>query len=261
MPGVATSAGGHTFAWNVFIPGAMVPMLFFGALYLYPFFEQWASGDRRYHHVLDRPRNAPTRCGIGAAVIAMAIVLQLAAGDDVISDQFHVDLFGIVWVLRVAFFALPLAGFWLARHTCLALQQRDQARLAHGLDKGTVQPLPGGGFGARATPVPAERLPVLAARPPDSQIAWMPRHIVPLPTPRRVLAQVRARLNHFYTRYRRETPSGGPFGEQGRYEAALVRGPGSDGAQPEPPGLDGAQPEPMEANGDGHRELTKGREP
>jgi len=236
-------------------------MLFFGALYLYPFFEQWATGDRRYHHVLDRPRNAPTRCGIGAAVIAMALVLQFAAGDDVISDQFHIDLFGLVWLLRAAFFASPVAAFWLARYACLALQERDQARVARGLETGTVQPLPGGGFGARTTPVPAERLAVLAAQPPDSQIAWMPRHILPLPTPRRVNAQVRARLNHFFTRYRRETASDGPGGEQGRYEAALARAPGADGARPEPPGPDGARPEPAGANGGEHWELTKGREP
>jgi hypothetical protein len=49
----------------------------------------------------------------------------------------------------------------------------------------------------------------------------MPRHILPLPTPRRIQAQARARLNHFYTRYEVETPSND--GDHGRYEVHLAQ--------------------------------------
>jgi quinol---cytochrome-c reductase cytochrome b subunit len=48
----------------------------------------------------------------------------------------------------------------------------------------------------------------------------LPRHIVPLPTPRRVFAHVRSRVNRFYVRYRLETPSSsdgsGESGPDGR---------------------------------------------
>src|SRR5437762_8824208 len=37
----------------------------------------------------------------------------------------------------------------------------------------------------------------------------IPRHISPLPTPRRAHAHIRARLNHFYGRYQRETSADG----------------------------------------------------
>jgi ubiquinol-cytochrome c reductase cytochrome b subunit len=57
---------------------------------------------------------------------------------------------------------------------------------------------------------------VLAAHRAGRLMAPTPRHIIPLPTPGRVRAQVRARLNHFYTRYQLET-SGGEDG-QGRIE-------------------------------------------
>jgi hypothetical protein len=48
----------------------------------------------------------------------------------------------------------------------------------------------------------------------------IPRHIILLPTPRRIGAQVKARLNRFYTSYRLESPSsygqpGEPTGEAG----------------------------------------------
>ena len=33
---------------------------------IYPFLEAWVTGDKREHHLLDRPRNAPTRTGLGA---------------------------------------------------------------------------------------------------------------------------------------------------------------------------------------------------
>src|SRR6266496_2644657 len=69
MPAWEWNVFGHTLAFNVFIP-ALVPLgiIFTGAA-LWPFLEQWATGDRREHHVNDRPRNAATRTAIGMATI------------------------------------------------------------------------------------------------------------------------------------------------------------------------------------------------
>ena len=58
---------GHTWAFDVFLP-AFVPLgVLMTGLALWPFLEQWITGDRREHHVNDRPRNAPTRTAIGMA--------------------------------------------------------------------------------------------------------------------------------------------------------------------------------------------------
>jgi ubiquinol-cytochrome c reductase cytochrome b subunit len=221
MPGVQTSAGGHTFVWNVFVPGAMLPAAFFVIMYSYPFFEQWATGDRRHHHVLDRPRNVPTRTAIGAAILALAGDLQLAGADDVISYRFGLSITSVVWVLRIGFFVFPVIAFVLARYACLALQERDARRLAEGIPSGIVEALPDGGYGERARPVPPAQRAALEARPPGELIVPTPRHVIPLPTPGRVQAQIRARLNHFYTRYQAETPSAD--GQQGRYEARTAQ--------------------------------------
>jgi ubiquinol-cytochrome c reductase cytochrome b subunit len=208
MPNWVTNVAGHTFAWNVFLPAVVLPILFFALMAAYPLFEEYATGDRRHHHILDRPRNAPARTAIGAAVIAMAVDLQLAGGDDVISQHFDIPLFALVWALRGGFFVLPAVAFVLTRWACLALQQRDERTLAAGLATGPITRFPSGSYAPVTKPVPDEDRAVIEAHPAGRLIAPTPRHIIPLPTPRRVRAQVRARLNHFYTRYQLETPTG-----------------------------------------------------
>jgi ubiquinol-cytochrome c reductase cytochrome b subunit len=221
MPGVETNWLGHTFAWNVFLPAALLPAMFFVAMYLYPFLEQWATGDRRYHHVLDRPRNATTRTALGTAIVTQAVVLLLAGGDDIISMRFRVPFEDLVWLLRIGFFVLPVVVFFLARSACLALQRRDALRLARGMPTGIIQRQADGSYAELTEPVPAGKVTELEAVPPETLIQPVPRHIIPLPTPGRIGTQVKARLNHFYTRYEVETPSHN--GEHGRYEKQAAR--------------------------------------
>ena len=61
FPSWTWDIGGHTIAWNVLIPALVVPGLIFTALGIWPFLESWATGDKSYHNVNQRPRNAPTR--------------------------------------------------------------------------------------------------------------------------------------------------------------------------------------------------------
>jgi hypothetical protein len=65
---------------------------------------------------------------------------------------------------------------------------------------------------------------------------------IPLSTPRRLHAQVRARLNHFYVRYQRETLSGED--SQGRIEDPLITSHGLslDGSSDGHRGGDGQRP-------------------
>jgi ubiquinol-cytochrome c reductase cytochrome b subunit len=220
MPNWVTNFAGHTIIWNVFVPAALLPLVFFLLMAAYPLIEQYATGDLRHHHILDRPRNAPTRTALGAAVLAMAMDLQLAGGDDVISYRFGIPIFGLVWFLRAGFFVFPVVAFAGTRYVCLALQRRDQRRLAAGVEMAVVRREPEEYYVEVAKPVPTEERAVLETRPATRLLAPIPRHIVPLPTPRRIKAQVRARLNHFYVRYSRETLSGEDG--QGRIEDALI---------------------------------------
>jgi hypothetical protein len=70
--------------------------------------------------------------------------------------------------------------------------------------------LPDGSFAATANEPSAQQRAELAAERPGELIAAIPRHLIPLPTPRRVRDQVLTRLNRFYTGYRLETVSSRP---------------------------------------------------
>jgi ubiquinol-cytochrome c reductase cytochrome b subunit len=225
MPGAETNIAGHTIVWGVFLPAVILPFAFFLLMGGYPFFEQWVTGDRRQHQLLDRPRNMPTRTGIGVAVVAMAADLQLAAADDIIAFHFGVPVEDLVWVFRAGFFAFPLIALALTRHVCVSLQRADRRRLRLGTRYG-IATLPasdktagdgtGGGdsprdsivgYAAVTRPASEDQRALLDARRPDELIIPIPRHLVPLPTPRRAAAQLRARLNHWYLISRLE-PSG-----------------------------------------------------
>ena len=93
MPNWETNLWGHTIGWNVVIP-ALVPLgLIITGAAMWPFVEQWATGDRRIHHFADRPRNAPFRTAMGMAFVTFYGLLWLAGGNDILADRFHVALY------------------------------------------------------------------------------------------------------------------------------------------------------------------------
>jgi ubiquinol-cytochrome c reductase cytochrome b subunit len=209
MPGVISNTGGYIWAWDVFIPAVLVPGLFFVLMFAYPFFEQWVTGDRRPHQVLDRPRNAPTRTALGVAIVTSGVVIELAGADDVIAQHLNMNVEGVVWGLRIGFFVLPVALFVFTRRACVAMQRADQRKLRAGVPFGLVsqpsdgttaepEPEPETSYTTVNRPLSEEERARLSARRPDELIAPVPRHLVPLPTPRRAAAQLRARLNHYY---------------------------------------------------------------
>lgn len=139
MPGQAEVViGGYTLPLNVLIPGLVVPLLLLGPLAVYPFVEAYATGDKREHHLLDRPRNAPFRTAYGMSILAAFFVLVLAGSNDIIATHFHLSLNDITWTLRFAFFIVPGIVFVLTRRVCLALQRKDRELVLHGHESGRI---------------------------------------------------------------------------------------------------------------------------
>ncbi len=110
---------------NPFYPGVLLPGITFTLLYLWPFIEARVTGDRREHHVLDRPRDRPVRTALGVATLLFYTVLGLAGADDVLTTSLGLDVNDVVWVLRVALVVVPLVGALVAHRLCLELQRRD----------------------------------------------------------------------------------------------------------------------------------------
>lgn len=139
MPGQAEFVvGGFTVPLNVIIPAMIVPAILLGALALYPFIEAIATGDKREHHVLDRPRNVPFRTAFGVAILADLILLALAGSNDLIATHFSLSINDITNVFRVLFFVLPVVTFWITKRICLGLQRRDREIVLHGRETGTI---------------------------------------------------------------------------------------------------------------------------
>ncbi|MFB9506608.1 cytochrome bc complex cytochrome b subunit [Streptomyces aurantiacus] len=145
MPGWEITAAGHTLVLGVLIPIVVFPLLlvFIG---VYPFLESWVTGDRREHHLLDRPRNRPIRTSIGTAWISLYLVLLAGGGNDIVATRFHLSINTVTWAVRIAFFAVPVITFVVTRRVCLALQLRDRDLVLHGRETGVVKRLPHGEY-------------------------------------------------------------------------------------------------------------------
>jgi ubiquinol-cytochrome c reductase cytochrome b subunit len=193
---------GHTFSFNVLIPG-LVPL---GAIFtlaaLWPFLESWITGDKREHHVNDRPRNAPTRTAIGIAVITFYGVLWLEGANDLLAEHLNIALYTTTRIAQVAMFVAPVIAYILTKRICLGLQRKDQHLLEHGVETGIIRQLPSGEFIEVTRPVSEEARAVLTSR---SQAPGLPapdsadENDIPAPQTRSALGKVRTRLNTVLT--------------------------------------------------------------
>jgi quinol---cytochrome-c reductase cytochrome b subunit len=203
MPAWEWNVFGHTLAFNVFIP-ALVPLgiIFTGAA-LWPFLEQWATGDRREHHVNDRPRNAPTRTGVGMAAVTFWGVLWLEGANDIIADQLQIPLFTLTWIARFAVILGPIIAYWVTKRICLGLQRKDAHLLEHGVETGIIRQLPSGAYVEETRPVSEDLRAVLEYNQVGRPQLTAPRagegDEVPAQDARTPIGRVRTRINRVLT--------------------------------------------------------------
>lgn len=145
MPGWEINIWGHTLALGVFIPFMIFPLVL-ATIAVYPFIESWVTGDKREHHILDRPRNAPTRTGFGVAWLTWYVILLIAGGNDMFAQYFHLSINAITWFARIGFFVGPVIAFIITKRICLGLQRRDRDKVLHGRETGIIKRLPHGEF-------------------------------------------------------------------------------------------------------------------
>ncbi|MFJ5924079.1 cytochrome bc complex cytochrome b subunit [Kitasatospora sp. NPDC092948] len=163
MPGWEISVwGGHTLNLGVFIPLMLFPLVLV-AIAVYPFIESWVTGDKREHHILDRPRNAPVRTALGAAWISLYVVLLVGGGNDLFATHLHMSINTITYMVRVGFFVVPVITFFVAKRWCLGLQRRDKDKVLHGRESGIIKRLPHGEFVEVHTPLSQKDLHTLTS--------------------------------------------------------------------------------------------------
>jgi ubiquinol-cytochrome c reductase cytochrome b subunit len=164
MPAWEWSFLGHTISFSVLIPFAVPLTVILGGATFWPFFEQWATGDRSWHNVNDRPRNAPIRTATGMATVVFYGVLWAEGANDVIADKLQIPLYTITWIARVMIFVGPAVAFIVTRRICLGLQRKDKELLEHGLETGIIRQLPEGEFIEMHRPMNQEERAILEAK-------------------------------------------------------------------------------------------------
>jgi ubiquinol-cytochrome c reductase cytochrome b subunit len=126
MPSIEPNIGDYTLAGNAFFGGALFPTLVFAFLFAYPSIDRRMKGQGGYHHLLERPRDNPTRTGIGWALIALVATVLFAGAVDRVSVQTGISYIGQLWVFRVLFFVAPVVAFFVARMVCRELLRAEQ---------------------------------------------------------------------------------------------------------------------------------------
>ncbi len=237
MPNWETNLWGHTIPWNVAVP-ALVPLgLIMTGAALWPFIEQWATGDKKIHHIADRPRNAPFRTAVGMTAVSFYGMLWLAGGNDILADKFHVSLYATTWFFRFATFIVPALTYVITKRLCIGLQRNDAAELSHGVESGIIKMLPSGEFIEVHEPVKEEAEAVLRGKPEPLEIedAGEDSNGIPAPASRGPLGKARQALNNAFMSD--DIPMTNGHGHQAE----------SNGHGEHP-----------EVEGDDHKELTRG---
>ncbi|WP_328995176.1 ubiquinol-cytochrome c reductase cytochrome b subunit [Kribbella sp. NBC_01245] len=234
MPGLESSFWGITLSWNLIIPALLIPPAFVTFVALYPFIEQWITGDKREHHLLDRPRNVPTRTGIGAAMVTFYALLWIGGGNDLIATHFGVSLNNVTWFLRFAVFLGPVIAFWATRRIAISLQRADRERLLHGLETGIIVRSPDGSYSERHAPISEFEAYTLTAHDRQTPLELGPETDENgVAAPRRALNKLRAKLSAFYFADAVQKPTAAEL------EEAHSHGHDEPGEAPAVPGLTG----------------------
>jgi ubiquinol-cytochrome c reductase cytochrome b subunit len=202
MPAWEWVVAGHTFAFNVFIPGLLPIGFVFTVAALWPFLEQWITGDKLEHHINDRPRNAPTRTALGMAIVTFWGVLWAEGANDLIAQHFDISLYTVTEIARVATFAVPILTYFITKRICLGLQRKDIHLMQHGVETGIIKQLPSGEFVEETRSLDEEKLAKIA-RPERLELPAGTTEAageeVPPPGMRRGIGRIKARLNKIVT--------------------------------------------------------------
>ncbi|MFF5206707.1 hypothetical protein [Streptosporangium sp. NPDC000396] len=166
MPSWEITVFGSTLSLSVLIPALVAPGALFTGLALWPFLERCVTGDHRVHNLLDRPRDAPVRTGVGVAGVVFYGILWMAGGNDVLAHTFGISLNATTWFFRVAVFAGPVLAYVIAYRIALGLQARD--RRTHGVETGVIVRLPDGRY--EEIEAPAGDEPAAVLTPPESPV-------------------------------------------------------------------------------------------
>jgi ubiquinol-cytochrome c reductase cytochrome b subunit len=126
MPGWDFTIGHFTVVPNPFWGGVLFPLVVFGFLFAWPLLERRLTGDRRFHNLADRPRDAPWRTAVGLGFFTWVLLIFLAGASDRVFVYVNVSYGAQIWFYRVASFVLPVVAGWIAYRVCVELKEGER---------------------------------------------------------------------------------------------------------------------------------------
>jgi quinol---cytochrome-c reductase cytochrome b subunit len=126
VPGFDVTIGDYTVIPNPFWGGALFPMVVLVVLALTPFVERRTTGDRGFHNVLDRPRDAPGRTAFGAAFLSWVLLVFFAGSADRALVFLDLSYVAQIWAYRGLVVVAPFVVYFVIRRVCRELQLADR---------------------------------------------------------------------------------------------------------------------------------------
>jgi ubiquinol-cytochrome c reductase cytochrome b subunit len=123
VPGFDVTIGDRTLVPNPFWGGALFPLVVFGALALWPWLERRLTGDRGWHNLLDRPRDAPLRTALGWAFLSWVFLVFFAGSSDRLFVFLGISYVTQIWFWRIGVWVFPVLIGLIAYRTCRGLQR------------------------------------------------------------------------------------------------------------------------------------------
>jgi ubiquinol-cytochrome c reductase cytochrome b subunit len=122
VPGFDVVVDGYTLVPNPFWGGVLFPLVVFGFLYFWPWIERRLTGDHAFHNLVERPRDAPLRTGIGAGVVTWVFLVFVAGSADRVDVLIGIPYTLQIWIYRVLVFVLPTLVGFCAYRVCRELR-------------------------------------------------------------------------------------------------------------------------------------------
>ena len=122
VPGFDVTIGDATVVPNPFWGGALFPLVVLLTLVAWPWLERRLTGDRAWHNVLDRPRDAPLRTAFGSAFLAWVFLVFFAGSSDRLFVFLGLSYEAQMWFWRFGVWVVPALIGIAAYRTCHALQ-------------------------------------------------------------------------------------------------------------------------------------------
>lgn len=135
----------YTLSLAILVPFMLMGIFVIG-LVVYPFLEAFITKDKREHHVLDRPRNNPTRTALGFAWINFYATMWAAASSDLIATHFQLAIEHIIHFLQFWLIIGSIIVYIIVKRWCRGLQLKDLHLLEHGVETGRIVRSPTGHF-------------------------------------------------------------------------------------------------------------------